>query len=126
MSTCLYAWGIFAAIIFWGVLIFATMPQRMHALTCVEAQARTRGSLKYFEASITIAMGGMDIDIALLVWLTRFIEQHCIAKSCSVERGGGLKLFIKSLKEGRNHRSDPSLIKSLLARRVSKPILNVK
>ena len=70
----------------------------MRALTYAEAQARTRGSLKYLEASATNAMGGMDIDITLVVRLRRFIEEHCIANSCSMERGGGLELFIKSLK----------------------------
>lgn len=37
-----------------------------------------------------IAMGGMDVDIGLLVNLTKFIEDECIARLCSMGRGGAL------------------------------------
>ena len=47
----------------------------MRALACSQAQEYTHFSLKYFEASIIIAMDGMDIDIALLVKLRKFIEE---------------------------------------------------
>lgn len=54
------------------------MPPRMRALARAQAQERTRGCLKYFE-SVTYAVGGVDIDIRLIVNLRRFIEENCIA-----------------------------------------------
>lgn len=35
-------------------------------------------------------MGGVDVDIVLLMNLRRLIEDHCIARLCFVERGGAL------------------------------------
>lgn len=55
-------------------------------MACVQGRECTRVALKYFEASITIAVGGVDIDIRLLVNMKWFIEEHCIA----VKRGGAL------------------------------------
>lgn len=55
-----------------------------------EAQEHTWEALKYFEASITIAVGGVDVDIKLLISLRMFIEDHCIVGFCVVERGGAL------------------------------------
>lgn len=46
--------------------------------------------MKCIEASITIAVGGVDIDVRLLVDLRKFIEENCIAGLCSVERGGAV------------------------------------
>ena len=43
------------------------MALRMRVLVCARAQERTRFSLEYFEDFVTIGVGGMDIDIALLV-----------------------------------------------------------
>ena len=40
---------------------------------------QTCASLKYIEAPMTIAMGGMDVDIMLFVKSKRFIEEQCIA-----------------------------------------------
>lgn len=54
------------------------MPPRMRALARAQAQERTRGCLKYFK-SMTNAVGGVDIDIRLIVNLRRFIEENCIA-----------------------------------------------
>ena len=54
------------------------MPPRMRALARAQAQEGTRGCLKYFE-SVTNAVGGVDVDIRLLVNLRRFIEENCIA-----------------------------------------------
>lgn len=47
-----------------------------------QGHQRTHVALKYFEALITIVV---DIDIALLVNLRRFIEEHCIARLCRRE-----------------------------------------
>jgi hypothetical protein len=37
-----------------------------------------------------MAMGGVDIDIKLLVYLRRFVEDNCIVDLCLVERGSAL------------------------------------
>ena len=37
---------------------------------------------------MTIVVGGMDVDIVLLVNLRRFIKDRCIAGLCSMKRGG--------------------------------------
>lgn len=55
-----------------------------------QSQERTRTSSKKIEATMTIAMGGMDVDIALLVKLKWFIEEQCIAGLCSVKIRGAL------------------------------------
>lgn len=44
-----------------------------------------RAASKYFEASITIAVGGVDIDTMLLVNLRKFIVEHCLSGLCVVE-----------------------------------------
>lgn len=66
------------------------MSPRMRELVHSQAQKRTRSSLKYFEAHVTIAVGGMDIDIGLLVKSRKFIMDECMAGLCSVECGGAL------------------------------------
>ena len=55
------------------------MAPRMCALAHTHGQEWTRACLKYIEASTTIAVGNMDVDIALLMKLRRFIEDECIA-----------------------------------------------
>lgn len=65
------------------------MPQRMKVAAHAQAQEGARVALKYFEALVTIVVGGVDIDI-MLVNLRRFIEEHCIVRLCSIEREGAL------------------------------------
>lgn len=67
---------------------FFIMPSRMRALAQSQGQERNHVCLKYIEASVMIAVGGMDVDIALLVKLKRIIEEQCIARLCSEEKGG--------------------------------------
>ena len=62
------------------------MAPRMRVLMRSQAQERTRLSLEYFEPYVTIGVGGMDINIALLVMLRRFIKEECMAGLCYVER----------------------------------------
>lgn len=62
----------------------------MSALAHSQRQQKTRVCLNYIEASLTIAMERMDVDIGLLVNLRRFIDKHSIVGLCSVERGGVL------------------------------------
>lgn len=57
----------------------------MDELTQSQAQKRTWSSVKYFEAFVTIVVGGMDINIGFLVKLRKVIEEECI-----VECGGAL------------------------------------
>ena len=66
------------------------MAPHMHALACSQGQEKTHFSLKYFEVRVTIAAGGMDIDVSLLVKLRRFIEEECLVGLYSVELGGAL------------------------------------
>lgn len=56
------------------------MASRMRALARSQPQECTQSSLKYFEVSVTIAVDGMDIEIALLVKLTKFIEEECMVE----------------------------------------------
>lgn len=48
---------------------FSSMAFKMRALVCSQGQEQTRACLKYFEVSMTIAVGDTDIDLALLVKL---------------------------------------------------------
>ena len=66
------------------------MAPRILALARAQGQEQTRACLKYIEASVTIVMEGIHADIALLVNLKRFVEEHCIEGLCSMERGGAL------------------------------------
>ena len=66
------------------------MALRMQTLVHSQGQERTHVCLKYIKALVTIVMGGVDVDVGLLVNLRRFIEDHCFAGLCSVERGGAL------------------------------------
>ena len=59
------------------------MAPRMKALACSQAEecTRTCTCLKYFEASVAVAVGGVDVDIGLLGKLGKFIED-CIYRFC--------------------------------------------
>ena len=59
------------------------MALRMRVHVHSQAQERTHSSLKYFEASVTIAVGNMDIDIALLMILRKFIEEENAWPACA-------------------------------------------
>lgn len=52
---------------------------------------RTRASFKYCEVLMTKAVGGVDIDIRLLMNLEKFIKDHCIVGLCPLRGalGGG-------------------------------------
>ena len=41
--------------------------------------------LKYFKVSMTIVVGEIDINIAFLVKLRKFIEEECLVGLCFVE-----------------------------------------
>lgn len=45
---------------------------------------------KSFELSITVGVGGEDIDMALMSNIKRFLKECCISGLCSLERGGAL------------------------------------
>lgn len=65
----------------------------MPALVHFQGQEQTHACLDYIKASVTIccgSLGGMDVDIALLVKLKRFIKEQCIIGLCFVERVGVL------------------------------------
>jgi hypothetical protein len=66
------------------------MPPRMRVLAQSQGQEQNHVCLKYIEASVTNVVGGMDVDTALLVKLKRIVEERCIARLCSEERGGAL------------------------------------
>ena len=66
------------------------MAPRMRELVHSQAQKRNCSSLKYFEAPVTIAVGGMDIDIGFLMKLRKFIMDECMVGLCSMEFGGAL------------------------------------
>lgn len=66
------------------------MPSRMRALAQSPRQEQHCVCLKYIEALVTSAVGGMDVGIALLVKSKRIIEERCIAGLCSEEKGGAL------------------------------------
>jgi hypothetical protein len=51
----------------------------------LQGQERTCSSFKYFEESLAIAVGGNDINIALLVKLRKFIKVECMAGLWSME-----------------------------------------
>ena len=61
------------------------------ACSCSISKARrTCASLNNIEALVTIVVGGLDVDIAVLVKMKRFIEEQCIVGLRSMERGGVL------------------------------------
>ncbi|KAI5076075.1 hypothetical protein GOP47_0008140 [Adiantum capillus-veneris] len=50
---------------------------------------RERGKpKKMLELSVTVSIGGSDIDVALFPRLKMFLEEEAIAGMCSIERGG--------------------------------------
>ena len=51
----------------------------------VAGQERTCSSFKYFEESVVTVVGGIDINIALLVKLRKFIKEEYMAGLCSME-----------------------------------------
>lgn len=68
---------------------FSIVASRMRALAHSHAQETTTcSSLKCFKASIRIVIGGMDIDITLLLILWKFIEEECMEGLCFVEHSG--------------------------------------
>lgn len=67
-----------------------TKPPRMRALVCSQGQERTCACLMYSDAFMTITMGGMDVDIRLIIKLRMFIKEECIMALCSMEKGGAL------------------------------------
>ena len=66
------------------------MPPRMRALVRSQGQVRTRACFKYSEAFVTMVVGGMDMDIRVLIKLRKFMKEECIVVLCSMERGGTL------------------------------------
>lgn len=54
------------------------------ASACALSSARAKSFIKYFEASMTIAVGGMDIDIAFFVRLRKFIQKEYTAGLWSI------------------------------------------
>jgi hypothetical protein len=77
-------------LLLWCVPLNLWHGSRMRALAHSQVQKLTRACLKYIEASGTIAVGGVDGDIALPMNLSHLIEDHCISQLCSVEKGGAL------------------------------------
>ena len=64
-----------------------------HGSTHVCACAFTRPrdfSLKCFEVSVTIAVGGMKINVGLLFKLRKYIQEECMVGLCSIEQSGAL------------------------------------
>lgn len=61
----------------------------MRSIACAHAHAQecTHAVLKYVEASITIAIGGIDIDVTLLVKMRRFAKEYNFVGLCYVEGG---------------------------------------
>lgn len=64
------------------------MAPRKGMLARLQGREQTLSSFKYLKASVTIVMGGIDIDIALPMKLRKFIEENWMAWFCSVEQGG--------------------------------------
>ena len=61
------------------------MAPRMRALEQSQGQEGTHLLLKYFKVSMTIVVGEIDINIAFLVKLRKFIEEECLVGLCFVE-----------------------------------------
>ncbi|MCO5558512.1 hypothetical protein L7F22_012097 [Adiantum nelumboides] len=53
-------------------------------------QKKLEKTQKVMEASVTINVGGGDVDVALLTCMQEFLEKETLASICSVERGGTL------------------------------------
>lgn len=66
------------------------MPPRMRALVRSRGQEGTRACFKYSEAFVTMAVGGTDMDIRVIIKLRKFMKEECIVVLCSMERGGAL------------------------------------
>ncbi|MCO5600128.1 hypothetical protein L7F22_054236 [Adiantum nelumboides] len=71
-------------------------PSRQKASENVSQRLSCRGrkeeekAHRVMEASITISVGGGDIDVGLLACVQTFLESETLAGICSVERGGTL------------------------------------
>ncbi|MCO5582557.1 hypothetical protein L7F22_036454 [Adiantum nelumboides] len=71
-------------------------PSREKAIENVARPSRARGrtklekTQKFMEASVTIRVGGGDVDVALLACMQEFLEKETLAGICFVERGGTL------------------------------------
>lgn len=63
-----------------------TKAPRMREFANFRANERTCACLKYVQDLVTIAMGGVNIDVCILVNLKRFIEENCIMGLSLVER----------------------------------------
>lgn len=62
------------------------MAPRVRAFARSQVRERTQSFLKYFEATMTIAVEGMDVDVGFLVHL-RIVEEDCMI--VLVLRGAG-------------------------------------
>jgi hypothetical protein len=51
----------------------------MRDLARSRGQERTCICLKYIEAQVAIVVGGMDVDIVLILVLKSYVEEQCIA-----------------------------------------------
>lgn len=72
------------------IIVSLAMVPLIRALVRSQGQERNVLLQICFEASITIATGGMDTDITLLVKLRKFIEEEYMVGSCFVECDGAL------------------------------------
>ncbi|MCO5572801.1 hypothetical protein L7F22_026560 [Adiantum nelumboides] len=61
---------------------------RLGISSAERAKRECNKPLKMFELSITVSMGGEDIDLDLFPKVKTFLEEECVARLCSVERGG--------------------------------------
>ena len=72
-------------------VLIVKVPPRIQDLARSQAKERTHASLKYIEASTIIVVDDVDKDLSLLVNLRNFVALNCIARLCSVKRGGMLQ-----------------------------------
>ena len=56
------------------------------AIAHSHAKEPTHAYHKYIEALVTIVVGGVNIDVGVLVYLKRFLEENCMACLCLVKR----------------------------------------
>lgn len=65
------------------------MPPRTCGAACGQGDRRARAAVKYFKASVIIAVGYSGTEISLSVAMSRCNEEY-LAWLCSVQRGGAL------------------------------------
>ena len=81
-------------------------------------------SIKIFKIIMTITVGGVDINIKLLVNLRIFIEDHCFIGLCSTDRGGPLISLIENIaKKNRSRFSIAVFLTTLICTRLNDYIL---